>query len=63
MHIHEYKCTKCLHKFLVAHPATEQDKHRIVRCPVCSGTHVKLCFEPLHPASTPTQPTPAGKEI
>ena len=48
MHIHEYQCKKCLHKFVLAHPAGEHDKHQVVKCPKCSSTHVTLCFEPLH---------------
>ena len=63
MHLHEYECKRCLHKFMVAHPATEHDKHRIVKCPLCSSTHVKLCFEPLHPSAKSVEPTrPDGKE-
>jgi len=65
MQMHEYECTKCLHKFVIVHPHGDHGKHNIVRCPKCSSTHIRLCFKPLvtpeeqplrEPASVPDEP-------
>lgn len=47
MRVHEYECTRCKHKFIIAQPPEKYEKHRIVKCPLCSSAHVRLCFEPL----------------
>lgn len=59
MHVHEYECKKCLHKFLIAHPSNQQDKHRLVKCPVCGSSHIQFASSPLvPPPQPPAQPLP-----